>query len=489
MCVLAVCGLGASFPLNLTQQSRFMHYISTRGGSNPVTFFDALLAGLAPDGGLYMPQTWPRLSEAALAGAATLPYADTAAAVLKLFAGNDLTLEETIGLTEGAYGGQWANPAIAPVRQVGQGEYILELFHGPSLAFKDVAMQLLAGLFDHVLEKRDARLSIICATSGDTGGAAVEALKESHRIDLFVLLPDGRVSDVQRRFMTSSGADNVHALVVDGDFDGAQAIVKALLADKDFSAEVALSPVNSINWARILAQSVYYVTTSCALSAGGPVNFTVPSGNFGDALAGYVAKMMGAPICKIMIATNANDGIAQAFETGTYAKTAASTATLSPAMDINLASNFERIVFEGLGRDGNRLKSLYDSFDQTGSYDIPADALAKLKETFDAFAVDDSETRWALSDCYEQTGEVLCPHTAVGWRARFDNEETKGARILLATAHPAKFPETVEEVLGVHPPLPRHCADLFDRTEAMTKLPATQSAVMAYIKAQIGKPS
>jgi threonine synthase len=466
-----------------------MHYISTRGGCAPVSFFDALLSGLAPDGGLYMPDDWPRLSQAVLDAAATAPYADTAAAVLSLLAGDDLTYAEAIGLTEAAYGGQWANPAIAPLRQVGPGEYILELFHGPSLAFKDVAMQLLSGLFDHVLEQRDARLSIICATSGDTGGAAVEALKQSHRVDLFVLLPDGRVSDVQRRFMTSSGADNVYALVMDGDFDNAQAIVKALLGDSAFATEVALTPVNSINWARILSQSVYYVTSACALGAGGPVNFTVPSGNFGDALAGYVAKMLGAPIGKIMIATNANDGIAQALETGTYTKTAASQATLSPAMDISVASNFERIMFEAVGRDAAVLKSLYDGFAQTGSYDIPSHALENLKQDFDAFGVDDSETRWAMADCYEQTGEVLCPHTAVGWRARFDAEETTGARVLLATAHPAKFPETVEAVLGIAATLPRHCADLFERDEQQMKLPATVSAVKAFIQAHRGTSS
>jgi threonine synthase len=466
-----------------------MRYISTRGGCPPVSFFDALLAGLAPDGGLYMPQSWPRLSDEALARAATAPYADTAAAVLSLFAGEDLSHEDAIGLTEAAYGAQWANPAITPVVQVGPGEYILELFHGPSLAFKDVAMQLLAGLFDHVLEARDSQLSIICATSGDTGGAAVEALKESHRVNLYVLLPDGRVSDVQRRFMTGSGADNVHALVVDGDFDGAQAIVKALLADTAFVKEVGLSPVNSINWARIVAQSVYYVTTACALSSGGPVNFTVPSGNFGDALAGFVAKQIGAPIGKIMIATNTNDGIATALETGTYTKTSASTATLSPAMDISVASNFERIVFEALGRDDAVLKRLYEGFAQTGSYEIPAPALAALRTDFDGFGVDDSETRWALADCFEQTGEVLCPHTAVGWRARFDAEETTGARVLLATAHPAKFPETVEEVLGLNPPLPRHCADLFTRTEIMVKLPASVAAIKTYIQGQIGTSS
>lgn len=466
-----------------------MRYISTRGGSPSVGFFDALLAGLAPDGGLYMPEFWPSLSAEELAAAATAPYADTAAAILSLFAGADLTREEAIGLTEAAYGSQWANPAITPLRQIGPGEYILELFHGPSLAFKDVAMQLLAGLFDHVLDQRDARLSIICATSGDTGGAAVEALKDSHRVDLFVLLPDGRVSDVQRRFMTSSGSDTIHALVVDGDFDAAQAIVKALLADQAFATQMALSPVNSINWARILAQSVYYVTSACALRAGGLVNFTVPSGNLGDALAGYVAKMIGAPVGKIMMATNANDGIAKAIETGTYVKAAASSATLSPAMDISVASNFERLVFESVDRQAPVLKALYDGFAQSDSYDIPPLALARLKATFDAFAVDDSETRWALADCYEQTGEVLCPHTAVGWRARFDGEETKGARVLLATAHPAKFPETVEDVLGIDPVLPRHCADLFERPERMTKLPATVAAVKAYLLSHGPTPS
>jgi threonine synthase len=464
-----------------------MRYISTRGACPSVSFFDTLLAGLAPDGGLYLPETWPQLSQGELSAAATAPYADTAAAVLSLFAGDDLSPAEALGIAEAAYGAQWANPGVAPLRQVGAGEYILELFHGPSLAFKDIAMQMLSGLFDHALEKRDARMSIICATSGDTGGAAVEALKQSHRVELFVLLPEGRVSEVQRRFMTTSQGGNVHALVLDGDFDEAQAIVKALLGDRAFSAEVGLSPVNSINWARIMAQSVYYVTSACALSSGGPVNFTVPSGNFGDALAGYVAKMMGAPIGRIMIATNNNDGIAKAFETGTYAKTTASQATLSPAMDISVASNFERIMFEAIGRDGIELQRLYDGFAQSGSYTIPESALDMLKSNFDAFGVDDAETRWAMADCYEQTGEVLCPHTAVGWRARFDAEETRGARVLLATAHPAKFPETVSMVLGINPDLPRHCEDLFERVESFERLPATVMAVQAFIQKTVGK--
>jgi threonine synthase len=463
-----------------------MRYISTRGGSPSISFFDAILTGLAPDGGLYVPQSWPKLSPQVLRDAAFVPYAETAAAILSAFAGDDLSGEDALGLTEEAYGSQWANPAITPVQQIGPGDYLLELFHGPSLAFKDIAMQLLAGLYSHILERRDARLTIVCATSGDTGGAAVEALKQTDRVDLFVLMPKGRVSEVQRRFMTASGAPNVHALDIDGDFDTAQALVKALLADQAFSQEVALSPVNSINWARIMAQSVYYVVTACALSAGGLVNFTVPSGNFGDALAGYVAKMLGAPIGRIMIATNANDGIAQALETGTYTKSAASIATLSPAMDIAVASNFERIVFEALGREQGLLKQLYDQFAATGSFDLTGDAQAFLKSHYDAFGVDDQETRWALADCFEQTGEVLCPHTAVGWRARYGQGECEGARVLLATAHSAKFPETVEAILGQAPSLPPHCADLFDRQEVRIDMPATIGAVKAYIRGHRG---
>lgn len=463
-----------------------MRYVSTRGGAAPVGFVDCVLNGLAPDGGLYVPQTWPTLPGEVLAAAATAPYAETAAQVLSLFAGEDLTPEACRTLCDAAYGDQWANPGVAPLVQVGPGEYVMELFHGPSLAFKDVAMQLIGVLYDHLLEARDQRMAVICATSGDTGGAAVEALKTCERVDLFVLLPDGRVSDVQRRFMTGSGAQNVHPLVVDGDFDGAQAVVKALFADAAFVAQAGLTPVNSINWARILAQSVYYVVASCALSAGGPVSFTVPSGNFGDALAGWVARRMGAPVGRVMIATNANDGIARAFTEGAYRRAEASAATLSPAMDISVASNFERIMFEATGRDPGTLKALYDGFATTGAYDIPDEALAFLKLHFDAMGVDDEETRWAMRDAHELAGQVLCPHTAVGWRARFGVGEVDGARVLLATAHPAKFPETVRDVLGVDPPLPRQAGDLYEREERFERVAARAEAVKARILALQG---
>jgi threonine synthase len=458
-----------------------MRYISTRGLAPPVSFLDAVLGGLAPDGGLYVPETWPRLGEDVLAAAATAPYAETAAQVLHAFAGDDLTLTQCRAMAQDAYGDQWANAAICPLRQIGPGEWLLELFHGPSLAFKDVAMQLLAPLFDHALAARDARLTVVCATSGDTGGAAVEALRRSSRVDLFVLLPKGRVSDVQRRFMTASGAANVFAIEVDGDFDAAQGVVKALFADRDFASEVALSPVNSINWARVLAQAAYYVTSAASLAAAGPVRFTVPTGNFGDALAGDVARRLGAPIGEIRLATNANDSLTTALETGVFAAPSHSAATISPAMDVTAASNFERIVFEAVGRDAETLRGLYAAFAQGRRFEIPAPALAALRAGFSGARADDAATRAAMIEAKALTGEVLCPHTAVGWSGRL--RCGTGARVLLATAHPAKFPETVEAVLGAPPAPPPAAIAVMGRAEVATDLPAEPGAVKAFIRA------
>lgn len=458
-----------------------MKYQSTRSRAHEVSFLDAVMTGLAPDGGLYMPTAWPRLAPEVLARAGTAPYAETAAAVLAAFAGADLDAETCRALTARAYSRQWAHPAITPLRQLEPGGWLLDLTQGPSLAFKDVAMQLIAALYDHVLGQSSTRLAVICATSGDTGGAAVEALKCSAHVDLFVLLPDGRVSDVQRRFMTASGAANVHAIALGGDFDAAQAIVKALFADIEFARAARLSPVNSINWARIVAQAVYYVVAASALSASGPVSFTVPSGNFGDALAGYVAKQIGAPIERIRVATNANDGVARALATGRYARSRASTATLSPAMDITVASNFERIVFEAVGRDSTRLKALYESFAQSEGFDLPLDAQAFLARHFDGQGVDDDDTRAALAACHAATGEVICPHTAVAYHVRLKSDHARGARVVLATAHPAKFPETVKDVLAIDVGLPSHAGDLFQRTEQIIRLPADLARVKAAI--------
>ncbi len=459
-----------------------MRYISTRGLAPPVSFLDAVLGGLAPDGGLYVPDVWPRLPADVLARAATAPYAETAAQVLHAFACDDLDLATCRAMADAAYGDQWANAAVCPLRQIGPGEWLLELFHGPSLAFKDVAMQLLAPLFDHALAQRDTRLTVVCATSGDTGGAAVEALKRSDRVDLFVLLPKGRVSEVQRRFMTASGAANVFAVEVDGDFDAAQAVVKALFADADFAREVALSPVNSINWARVLAQAAYYVASAAALAGAGPVSFTVPTGNFGDALAGDVARRLGAPIGEIRLATNANDSLTTALETGVFAAPASSAATLSPAMDVTAASNFERIVFEAVGRDPETLRALYAAFAQGRRFEIPPAALEVLRAGFSGARADDAATRAAMIDARTRTGEVLCPHTAVGWHGRL--RSAPGARVLLATAHPAKFPETVEAVLGAPPLMPPAAVAVMQRAEAATDLPAEPGAVKAFIRAR-----
>lgn len=467
-----------------------MRYVSTRGQAPPVGFLDAVLAGMAPDGGLYVPESWPSELDNAVfrRGAATDHFSAVAMRVLTSFAGDELA-GASAALVNEAYlesseraGGRpaWPN-AVTPLVQSPLGNWMLELFHGPSLSFKDVAMQLIGPLYDFALRQRDRRLSVVCATSGDTGGAAVEALKGRQRSDLFVLLPKGRVSDVQRRFMTASGAANVHAIEIDGDFDACQAIVKAMFADRDFAHRASLSGVNSINWARIVAQSVYFHIASNTLSAPGPVSFAVPTGNFGDALSGYVAKRTGAPIGRIVLGVNANDILARTLKTGRYERAARSHATLSPAMDIQVASNFERILFEALNRDGEAVRRLYDQFAQSGGFDIPAPAMDMLRETFTAASVSDGDTlaamQWGGSDRY-----AICPHTAVALSARAKLDSSPSAPVVtLATAHPAKFPDTVERATGARPALPAKCADLFDRPERFDSLPADAEAVKRYI--------
>lgn len=458
-----------------------MRYVSTRGEAPSVSFLDAVLAGLAPDGGLYVPATWPRLSSEVAIRAGTAPYAHTAAAVLRAFAGDDLNAAEAEAIAAQAYASGAFPPAVAPLVQTAAGAWRMELFHGPSLAFKDVAMQLIAPLYAHVLAKRDARLSVVCATSGDTGGAAVEALKNHPRIDLFVLLPRGRVSPVQQRFMTASGADNVHAILVDGDFDDCQAIVKSLFSDAAFAADARLSGVNSINWARIVAQAVYYFVAAAALR--GPVNFAVPTGNFGDAYAGFVAKLLGADIGRILIATNANDILARTLASGTYARAGASQATLSPAMDIQVASNFERLVYQTIG-DGAETRRLYAQFGQSGAMTLPADALERIRADFVAAAANDDDTRSAMRATWRDgDGDLICPHTAVAY-AVAARTPMAAPLVTLATAHAAKFPEAVDAVLGVHPPLPAHCADLFDRPERVLEAENDAAAIKALIAAR-----
>ncbi|MDX2236075.1 MAG: threonine synthase [Hyphomonadaceae bacterium] len=458
-----------------------MNYVSTRGRAPAVSFADAVLAGLAPDGGLYVPETWPQtLNDASFKRRAAADlFHRIALNVLNAFSGESVSGDDADALTADAYKESHWPLEATPLQQIGPGQWLLVLFHGPSLAFKDVAMQLIGSLYDHILSARDQRLSVVCATSGDTGGAAVEALKGRERVDLFVLLPKGRVSDVQRRFMTTSAAQNVFAIEIDGDFDACQAIVKTLFADRDFSARARLSGVNSINWARILAQSVYFHIAANTLCAPGPVHFVVPTGNFGDAYAGYVAKRMGAPIGTITLAVNANDILERALRTGRYERAAASHATLSPAMDIQVASNFERILFEALDRDGEHVARLYDRFAQSGGFDIPPDALAFLRDHFAAQSVTDAETM-ATMRAHTEVGRLVCPHTAVALHARTGDAPA----VYLATAHPAKFPDTVEAATGQRPALPAKCADLFSRTETMHALGADAEAVKAFIRSR-----
>ncbi|MBI1252440.1 MAG: threonine synthase [Alphaproteobacteria bacterium] len=476
-----------------------MRYISTRGQAPAVSFFDAVLAGLAPDGGLYVPESWPSLTDHVV-GIQGAPASDrggyvancghdfTAGAALAALSGGAFNASSGFEFARNAYAHSGAWPkATTPLVQIDVGRWLLELFHGPSLSFKDVAMQLIGPLYDHILSERNERLTVICATSGDTGGAAVEALKGRDHIDLFVLLPKGRVSDVQRRFMTTSGAPNVQSIEIDGDFDACQAIVKSSFADRDFASRARLSGVNSINWARILAQSVYYHTAAHALCAHGPVHFSVPTGNFGDAFSGYVAKQMGAPVGQIMLATNANDILARAIATGRYQRQQASIPTISPAMDIQVASNFERILFEALDRDGEHVARLYRQFAQSGGFDIPAPALRFLRDHFEGRSVDDEETRATMHAVHRESGHLLCPHTAVAEAAAGRDIEDDRHRlglplVHLATAHPAKFPDTVEQATGVRPALPAKCADLFAKPETMSALPNDLAAVQDFIR-------
>lgn len=461
-----------------------MKYISTRGNAEPSGFTNAVLEGLAPDGGLYVPQNWPVLDKDVIENIPNRSFAETAAHVLKAFAGDELEFSDALKVCKNAYGEQWNDENIVPCKKLAPNTYLMELFHGPSLAFKDVAMQMIGALFEHLLEKLNRKLSIICATSGDTGGAAVEAFKNRRNISLFVMMPDGRVSEVQKRFMTASGAKNVHCLILDGDFDKAQALLKRLLAQKDFVCATNLTPVNSVNFARIIAQSVYFLIHAQKIGKGKPVDFYVPTGNFGDAFSGWVAKKLGANIGRITMANNANNSLAIAMQTGKFSIGEHSIATISPAMDIQVPSNFERILYEtidGTIKDKNAIiNQSFEDLKNHGGFDIAPPTLEKLQSEFGALYCDDTETIEALKDCKSKTNEIICPHTAIAWAAseKFDD---KNPKIILATAHPAKFPETLEDVLDVKIALPEFAADLFSRKEQFVKAKAQDEIIKDYI--------
>jgi threonine synthase len=456
-----------------------MQYISTRGRAPVLSFSEAMMTGLARDGGLYVPESVPVMARADIAALAGQPYEEVAFRVMWPYLGDTFTAEEFRGLIAKAYAG-FGHDARAPLVQLAPNHFLLELFHGPTLAFKDFAMQLIGQMMQAALAKSGERITIVGATSGDTGSAAMEAFRGLSNVDVFILYPHGRVSEVQRRQMTTPIEPNVRAIAMDGDFDDCQARVKDMFNDLVFRDGVRLAGVNSINWARVLAQVVYYF--SAAVSLGAPhrkVSFTVPTGNFGDIFAGYIARQMGLPIETLVIATNQNDILDRAIKTGAY-KTNGVKPSISPSMDIQVSSNFERVLFDAYGRDGAAVSALMAEM-KAGGFTISQGALQMLREQFTSGRCDEDETLAMIRSAFAQTGEVLCPHTAVGVKVA---AEHLGATpmITLATAHPAKFQDAVEAAMGTRPILPERMTDLFDREERVTRLPNDLAALQAHIR-------
>ncbi|WP_374299793.1 threonine synthase [Ferrovibrio sp.] len=466
-----------------------MRYISTRGQAPELDFEGVLLAGLATDGGLYVPAQWPQFSAADWRAMRGLPYAEIAFRVIKPFVGGCIPDADLRRMIDEAYA-TFGHKAVVPLRQIDANDWLLELFHGPTLAFKDVALQLLGRLFDWALARSGRRATIVGATSGDTGSAAIEGCRGRANLDIFILFPHGRVSDVQRRQMTTVPDANVHAIALEGTFDDAQAMVKALFNDAGFRNAAGLTAVNSINWARVMAQIVYYVTAS--LSLGGPERapaFCVPSGNFGDIFAGYCAARMGLPIAKLIVATNRNDILARFFETGEYRKDGVNP-TISPSMDIQVASNFERLLFDMHGRDAAQVRKLMGELDSAGGFTVSANALAETKRLFAAGRADEKTTKAMLKTAFAASnGQLVDPHTAVGLAVAAEQRTKAGLPpdtplVTLATADAAKFPAAVEEATGQHPALPPRMADLFERPERQTVLPNDVAGVRAFIESR-----
>jgi threonine synthase len=467
-----------------------VRHISTRGLAPSLGFNEALLAGLARDGGLYVPEAWPTLTHDEIAGFSGQPYQAVARRVLGLLSSGDIPEIELSAIIEAAYV-PFAHKAVCPLVQIGPGLFVLELFHGPTLAFKDVAMRFLAGAMDRELKRQGRRATIVGATSGDTGSAAIDAFRGSAQVDVFILYPHGRVSEVQRRQMTTPAEDNVHAIAIDGTFDDCQALVKGMFNHHAFRDRLALSGVNSINWARIVAQSVYYFTA--AVSLGAPqrrIAFTVPSGNFGNVLAGDVARRMGLPLGPLTIATNANDILARIFASaGTGEAGAVLTAVMpthSPSMDIQISSNFERALFEALGRDSGELRGVMANVAQAQAYRIPARAMQALAGIYASGRCGEDETIATMARIHGDAGYVLDPHTAVGVHVAEERQRLDPATpmVVLGTAHPAKFPDAVQKAIGKRPALPIHLADLMDRPERLTRLPNDQSEIERFVAAR-----
>jgi len=463
-----------------------MEYVSTRGTAPRLGFRGVLMAGLASDGGLYVPAAWPQVSREAIAGFRSRPYAEVAFDIVRLFVDGDIADDDLHAMCRAAYA-TFADPRVAPLRQLATDRYVLELFHGPTLAFKDVAMQLLARLVEHVLAETGERTTILGATSGDTGAAAIEAFRDRDNIDVFILFPEGRVSPFQQRQMTTTGAANVHPIAVKGTFDDCQALVKQLFGNAALRSEMSLAGVNSINWARIVGQIVYYFTAAAELGAPErPVSFTVPTGNFGDIFAGYAAKRMGLTVDKLVIATNVNDILARTLETGRYDLKRV-TATTSPSMDIQVSSNFERLLFEAYGRDAAAIRALMGALARDGSFDIAAAPLAAIRRDFAAGRADEAEVARTIAATSRATGFLPDPHTAVGLAVAERFARPGIPMVSLATAHPAKFSAAVEAATCRKPEPPHGFTDLLTKAEHYVTVANDIAAVERVIRARTEK--
>ncbi|MTJ83919.1 MAG: threonine synthase [Telmatospirillum sp.] len=463
-----------------------MSYHSTRGQAPTLAFDDVLLAGLARDGGLYLPEQWPHFSREDLASFAGLSYAELAVRVMMPFLDGTIAEEDFAALVRDAYRG-FGHESVAPLKQLGRNDWLLELFHGPTLAFKDYALQLLGRLFDHVLSRKGRRVTIVGATSGDTGSAAIEACRDRKAVDIVILHPKGRTSEVQRRQMTTVTSANVRNIAVEGTFDDCQDLVKAMFNDQVFRDRVGLSAVNSINWARIMAQIVYYFAAATALGAPHrPLAFAVPTGNFGNVYAAFAARRMGLPISQLVVGSNSNDILTRFFDSGRMS-IGTVVPTLSPSMDIQVSSNFERYLFDLFGEDGARVRDFMATFRRDGVFEIGETMLAGVSSLFQGYRLDDEGTRAVIRRLYEETGELIDPHSAIGVAAgrarRRGPRPPKGAR---APAHAAKFPDAVEAATGVRPALPDRLSDLFQRPERYDVLPNDLEAVKDYVRQVAG---
>ena len=457
-----------------------MRYVSTRGGAPELDFAGVLLAGLAVDGGLYVPESWPSVSAGELAAFAGRPYAEVATELMARFTAPAVAAEDLAPLVAEAYAG-FDHAAVAPLVQLDSGEWILELFHGPTLSFKDYALQVVGRLFDHVLSRVGVHMTVVGATSGDTGSAAIEACRNRGAITAFILHPKGRVTEVQRRQMTTVDAANIHNVAIEGTFDDCQALVKAMFGDAAFRDRVRLTAVNSINWARVMAQVVYYFTTVAALGAPSRTPaFAVPTGNFGDAFAGHAARRMGLAIPQLVIATNRNDILVRLLETGEHRKGAVHS-TVSPSIDIQVSSNFERLLFELEGGDGALVSERMAALERAGAFALDPGALAAMRGQFDGYSVSEEETLACMRAVHAATGMILDPHTAVGVVAGRARRRPGPPMVYLSTAHAAKFPEAVQRATGTSPALPPQLADLFGREERCDVLPNDLAAVQAYV--------